>query len=444
MASMNGSKIVMVGGGSYNWCPRLLNDLIQTPELEKSEIILLDPNLKAAKEVKSAVEKIALTFQRKFKFIATSDENKAFKGADFVVITISTGGLEMMQHDLTIPEKYGIYHTVGDSVGPGGWSRTLRNVPVFVDMVRKIEKLSPGAVVLNYTNPMAALTGAIAAVSSLRSVGLCHGVFDSLRMLESIFGVDEKDIAMNFCGINHFFWVIDFKIKGQDGYAMLQRKLAGKSLDKVAQRDTDLAGFSHSNHLLCDELLREYGYLTYVADRHTCEFFNAYLTDKKLIKRFKLVRTSVENRYAWLTRAQQATRDFATGKNKPGIKSRETAVDIMKSFVTNQPFVDVVNLPNVGQIDNLPRGAVVETLGMVNSSDFSPITAGALPERLLPLVEPHCRVQQMTLEAALKGDKELALQSLMLDPLCAHLPPSDIRKMGIELIKATKAWLPQF
>ena len=157
------------------------------------------------------------------------------------------------------------------------------------------------------------------------------------------------------------------------------------------------------------------------------------------MKRFKLSRTSVKERQAGLDRERQTTLDLATGKNKPGARSRETAVDIMKSFVTNHPFVDVVNMPNIGQIDNLPRGAVVETLGLVNTRGFSPITAGSLPDRLLPLVEPHCRVQQMTLDAALKGDKELALQSLMLDPLCANLPPSDVRVMGLELIKATNA-----
>lgn len=438
------TKIVMVGGGSFNWCPRLISDLVQTPELEMSEVVLLDPNIKAAKEVKAAVETIAAAYKKKFKFSATSDENSAFKGADFVIITISTGGLEMMRHDLVIPEKYSIYQTVGDSVGPGGWSRTMRNVPVFVNMMRKIEKLSPGAVVLNYTNPMAALTGAVAAVSSLRNVGLCHGVFGTYRMLENIFGVEEKDISMNFCGINHFFWVLDFKIKGQDGYALLHRKLRGKSLDEVLHSDTDNAGFSHSSHLLADELLREYGHLTYAADRHTCEFFNAYLTDKKIMKRFKLVRTSVEDRYAGMEKARRRALGLASGALAPSPRSRETAVDIMRAFVTNQPFVDVVNLPNIGQIDNLPRGAVVETLGLVNSRGFSPIAAGPLPERLLPLVEPHCRVQQMTLEAALKGDKELALESLMLDPLCADLPPSDIRKMGIELMTATKEWLPQF
>ena len=120
-------KIVMVGGGSYNWCPRLLCDLVQTPELENSEVFLLDPNLAAAKEVKSAIDRICKDNGKKFSFTASASEEMAFKDADFVIITISTGGLEMMRHDLEVPERYGIYHTVGDSVGPGGWSRLLRN-----------------------------------------------------------------------------------------------------------------------------------------------------------------------------------------------------------------------------------------------------------------------------------------------------------------------------
>ncbi|OGV64125.1 MAG: hypothetical protein A2498_08295 [Lentisphaerae bacterium RIFOXYC12_FULL_60_16] len=437
-------KIAMVGGGSYGWMPKLVSDLVQTPEMEGCEVFLLDPDIRAAREVKAAAVKIATTFKKRFRFVATSNEDTTFRGADFVVITVSTGGLEMMRHDLSIPDKYRIYQTVGDSVGPGGWSRTLRNVPVFARMARKIERLAPNAIVLNYTNPMASLTGAITAVSSLRAVGLCHGVFGTVEVLEGIFGVKEKDIALNFCGVNHFFWLLEFRIKGQAGYPLLRKALKGRSLDRALASTTDPHGFSHANHLLCDELLKAYGHLTYVGDRHTCEFFNAYLTDKAVMERFKLVRTSIADRYAGRERARKKTLEVAAGKVPPPRKSRETAVNIMKSFLTNKPFVDVVNLPNVGQIDNLPRGAVVETLGLVNARGFSPIAAGAVPQRLLPLVEPHCRVQQMTLEAALKGDKDLALQALMLDPLCTHLAPSDIRKMGMELMEATKEWLPQF
>ena len=436
------TKIVMVGGGSYNWCPRLLSDLIQTPELEGCDVVLLDLNLVAAEEIKAMADRFCLDNRKKIRFTATNNDDKAFKDADFVVITISTGGLDMMRHDLKIPESYGIFQTVGDSVGPGGWARLLRNVPVFEKMARKIEKLSPRAVVLNYTNPMAGLTGAIAQTTSLRTVGLCHGLFSTYSIIKRLLQVEEEDISVRFGGINHFFWVLDFKVKGEDGYPILMKKLQGISLNEAldrAPRDTPRA---HDFHL-CEELLRQYGMLTYNEDRHTCEYFAGYLTDPEMLKRFKLVRTTVEDREKMLKKSRGYALNLASGKEKMPSRSRETAMDIMKAFVTNTPFVDVVNTPNIGQIDNLPRGAVVETLGLVDSSGFAPVGIGSMPEPLRSLLETHCQVQKMTLEAALTGNKELALKALMLDPLCSKLAPSDIRKMGLDLMEATGDYLPQ-
>jgi alpha-galactosidase len=437
-------KIVMVGGGSYNWCPRLLCDLVQTPELENSEVFLLDPNLTAAKEVKAAIDRVCRDNGKKFNFTATASEEKAFRDADFIIITISTGGLEMMRHDLAVPERYGIYHTVGDSVGPGGWARLLRNAPVFEKMTRKIEKFAPRAVVLNYTNPMAGLTGAICATSKLRSVGLCHGVMGTLIYLSRAMGVDEKDLSLRYGGVNHFFWILDFKVKGEDGYPLLRKKLGSATLLKFDKASKDPAGFSDNSHELFSEIFEHYGHLTYSADRHTSEFFPAYITEPAMIKKFKLIRTSIEDRRKGLETSRQLTHDLASGKEKMLKRSRETAVDIMKALVTNTPFIDVVNLPNIGQIDNLPRGAVVETLGLVDGSGFAPISIGSMPEQLRSLTEIHCTVQKMTLEAALTGNEKLALEALTLDPLCAKLAPSDIRKMGLELMEATREYLPQF
>ena len=437
-------KIVMVGGGSYNWGPRLLCDLVQTPELEGSEVVLLDIVPAAAREMKAAIDRICTDNRKNFSFTATSNEEKAFKDADFVLITISTGGLDMMRHDLEVPERYGIYQTVGDSVGPGGWSRLLRNVPVFEKMARKIEKLAPHAVVLNYTNPMAGLTGAICAVSRLRAVGLCHGVMGTLAYLARILGVEEKDLSVRYGGVNHFFWILDFMAKGEAGYPLLRKKLGSSTLLKFDKASKDPAGFSDNNHELFAEIFEHYGYLTYSADRHTSEFFTAYLTDHKMLEKFKLKRTSVEERRKGVEESRKLALDMRSGKEKMMPRSRETAVDIMKALVTNTPFIDVVNLPNVGQIDNLPRGAVVETLGLVDSSGFAPIGIGLMPEILRGLTEVHCQIQKMTLEAALTGNKKLALEALTLDPLCARLAPSQIRRMGLELMAATAEWLPQF
>ena len=292
------AKIVMVGGGSYNWAPRIICDMMCEPVLHGSEVCLLDPNLTAAREVKAACAQMSKTLEAKFSFYTTDDEDKAFADADFIIIAISTGGLDMMKHDLEIPEKYGIYQTVGDTVGPGGWSRTLRNVPVFVDMAKKIEKLAPGAVVLNYTNPMAALTAAFYQFSNLKTVGLCHGVFSAFTLLEKMFEVKEEDISLLYGGINHFFWVADFTIKGQAGYPLFAEKLKDKTINDYLHADQkDEAGMVNHRSTLCDSFYRKYGLLTYTADRHTSEFVSGYLNNgEDELEKYDLVRTSIDER----------------------------------------------------------------------------------------------------------------------------------------------------
>jgi alpha-galactosidase len=163
-----------------------------------------------------------------------------------------------------------------------------------------------------------------------------------------------------------------------------------------------------------------------------------------MVEEFKIKRKPVENRRAGLKKARQRTLDMASGKVKMLPRSRETAIDMMKALAGNTPFIDVVNLPNIGQIDNLPRGAVVETPGLVDGAGFAPISIGPMPEILRGITSIHCHIQNMTLEAALTGNRKLALESLMLDPLCAKLAPSQIRKMGLELMEATGDYLPQF
>lgn len=437
-------RIVVVGGGSYNWSPVLLCDLLQAPTLEGSEIVLWDIDIAAAEDIKRTMDAVAAANGKSMRFTVASSEEEAFRGADFVMITISTGGLATMRHDVTIPEKYSIFQTVGDSVGPGGWSRLLRNVPVFMDMAEKIQRLAPDAVILNYTNPMAGLTGALSRSCSLRVVGLCHGMISTRHYLSRIFGTTMQEIQMLVGGINHFFWLLDFRVDGRDGYAELRKKLNGGSLLKFDKASRDPMGFSDYNHLVFAELYEDFGRLSYSGDRHTCEFFNRYLTNKETLERYKLKRTTMEDRELQIQEAKQRAHDLASGKEAMPERSAETAVDIIHAMTSNTPFVDVVNLPNVGQVDNLPRGAVVETLGVVNATGFSPIACGPLPAKIHHATEPHCHVQMMTLEAAMTGDRSLALDALMLDPLCAHLSSSDVKKMGLELLEATRSYLPQF
>ena len=293
-------KIVLIGGGSAHWSPRLINDLLLTPSLslQSAEYVIYDLNLEAGVKMADFGNKLARHRELSCSFHATVVASEAFTDAKYVLITISTGDLDAMEYDLLIPEDYRIYQTVGDTVGPGGWARSLRNIPVFVELARNIERYSKNAVVLNYTNPMATLTKTICQVSNLRTVGLCHGLFEVYAVLTRMFGLEsENDIKVRFGGTNHFFWMLDMQIRGEDGYALLKEKLNGRSFAEVVMElYDDEAGYT-PNKLVTDELFQTYGYLPYVGDTHTSEFLPYYLTqDPSRLANYKLKRKTIAGR----------------------------------------------------------------------------------------------------------------------------------------------------
>jgi len=377
----------------------------------------------------------------------TNDQQAALKGADFVIITISTGGLTTMAHDMQIPEKFGIYQTVGDTVGPGGWSRAMRNIPVFVDLTEKIRRFAPQAFIINYTNPMTTLTRTICLHTDQPVVGLCHGLFEVYDVLKKIFSLEnEKEISVNIAGINHFFWLLDMRIHGQDGYAMLRRRLRGTSLSNLADMASKLPSVFNSRMKVAEELFRRYGYLPYIGDRHTCEFFSSYISsNRRKLKEYGLIRTTMAKRRQLRSVQLKKVLNWITGSEEiPAQRSRETAADIIAAGALGREFVDVVNLPNQGQVSNLPSGAVVETLGVINSLGFRPLAAGPLPDGILGLVLPHVLNQEMIVQAGLTGDWDRAFMALANDPACSHLTWPQIEKMGTALLRANRRYLPQF
>jgi alpha-galactosidase/6-phospho-beta-glucosidase family protein len=446
-------KIAMIGGGSQIWSPNIIRDLVLKPGLDQVNLnlALLDIDLPRANAIHALFEaKLSEWGVNWAKTWPTDNPEPALDGADFVIIAISTGRLPAMKHDLEIPEQYGIYHTVGDTCGPGGWARALRNVPVFADYAKKIKRLAPKAYVLNYTNPMGALTKVLAEeLGHHKVVGLCHSLFESYGVLMAIFDLaSENQIKTRCGGLNHFFWMLDLTINGQDGYKLLEEKLQGRNFATLLDdMHRDSLGFG-SYHWLAGELYAKYGYLPYVGDRHTCEFFDCYITDQAEMARLKLVRTSVSDREQMYAEAAERISQWTRGEEadfpldkKP---SRETAADIIKAIVFNQDFEDVVNMVNTGQISNLPAGAVVETMGHINRSGATALKLGAIPENLVPLIAPHAEVQLQTVEAGLSGDLDKAFAALEVDPLCARLSCDEVRKMGLELLTANRQYLPQF
>ncbi len=432
-------KIVFIGGGSYAWTPNIVKDMLLTESIRDSEFVLYDINPKAARLVASFLERINDRLKTPARFTATSNRKKALHKADYLVITLSTGGLKAMANDLAIPEKFGIYHTVGDTSGPGGWARFMRNYSVFKDLGSAFNQLAPGAMILNYTNPLTTLTDVLSRTCDGPVVGLCHGLFENLELLKKFYKAEsEEDLSVRYAGLNHFFWMTEIKIRQRDILKDLKRRLRKQSItDLLKAAHKDEMGFS-SKRELATELFRQTGVMPYLGDRHTCEFLPSYITSKQNMKKYRLIRTTVaERRQKYVAREKMLKRLLKqTIPDHFFKRSRETAADIIAAHAEGRPFIDVGNVPNIGQISNLPLGTVVETAVQVDATGFTPLTHGPLPAPVLGLVEPYAHVFNMAVEACLSRDKNLAMQALRLDPVCGHLNTAQVEQMGQQLLNA--------
>jgi len=430
---------------STAWAPSLVRDMLMSEPLRQAEVVLYDIDGNAAQLVAEVTARVQEALGTKARVVATDNMAKAFRKADYFIVTIAAGGFTAMAHDIAIPEDYGIYHTVGDTSGSGGWARTLRNFDTFAGLGRAINRYAPGAVVLNYSNPMTTLTRILSSVCEGPVLGLCHGLFENLHFLQKVYGIEnDSEISVRYAGLNHFFWITQIRTPSKDLMPDLRRRLAsGGFTEMKRQAEADPMGFK-SWRELATELWRLTGVMPYLGDRHTCEFFPGYITSKPNMRKYKLVRTSVAERREGMRQRKRMLKGFAA-KGVPETfmqRSRETAADIIAAHHTGRPFIDVGNLPNIGQVAGLPSGTVVETAVCVDGNGFSPIAFGPLPPAIQGLVEPCARVFNLTVDACFACDGKLALQALRLDPVCSHLNNREVEEMGRRLIRAHRRFIP--
>jgi alpha-galactosidase len=438
---MSPLKIVMVGGGSVLWTPTLVRDLLLTPPLRGAEIVLYDVNKDASDLTAAFCTKLAATLGVPAHIVSTDRRERAFADADHVIITISTGGLDAMARDLAIPEEYGIYHTVGDTSGPGGWARTIRNFDTFVSLAQDINRYARGAMVLNYTNPMATLTDVLARLCEGPVVGLCHGLFNNLEFIQGLYGLEsEDDIALQYGGLNHFFWITQARAGAVDVLADLTARLETHSF-------TDLLRLVHGPEApageVATDLFRLTGVMPYLGDRHTCEFFPWYITSRDHLRASRLVRTPVAERREQATQEAENLRRMVGGEipAEYRTRSRETAADIISAHVQGRAFIDVGNLPNTGQVAGLPKGVVVETAVRVDRTGFTPLTCGPLPRTAHHYVRLWAEIYAMIVDACFAQDKAAALRVLRLDPVCSHLNTAQVIEMGERLLASHAAFI---
>ena len=444
MEGHGGPKIAFVGGGSYQWGPKIILDVALNENLNRSRLVLHDINVAALDDMFDWGTKALDQAEADLKLEKTLHLEEALGGADFVVLSISTGGLDATALDLEIPARYGIVQTVGDTVGPGGHFRALRNIPVVVEIAREMERVCPDAVLLNLTNPLTALTRAIAKATSIRTVGLCHELFSTLSMLSKMFDAPEAIINVRVAGVNHFIWVTDVSVHGRDVTEEAFCRISRGEAREIALADTvgDTNPFVNTWGFRT-ELCRLYGYLPAAGDRHVCEFVPGYLRDEKERERLDLRVTTVDVRRERLAADRDRVRRMIRSE-EPILteRSREEISDIIAAIWTGEDSINIVNLPNAGQVRDLPLGAVVETYGALNGTGASGIVFGDLPSPVASLVHTHVFNQEAIVQAGLTGDRDLAFRTFVNDPLVAS--QADARALFDEMFEAHSAYLPQF
>ncbi len=446
-------KIVIIGGGSYCWTPTLFRDLVLTPGLEGADIVLEDINPGHLKDLHACCRAILrqLGKEREFTVSATLNEAQALRGADYVILTITTGGYDAMANDLRIPYRYGIYQSVGDTVGPGGISRSLRNIPVVVGIAKQMEKYCPQAWLLNITNPMSTLTRCVGRETSIRCVGICHELYGALRHLQKMVGGQDwrKDFDCTTVGVNHLPWILSLKYKGHDAFPLIRRKMK-KEMNSIVRHtggtvmDSTLEGTNEVKFALFDV----FGALPAASDRHLIEFFPYFCTrEMKKGAAVGVKLTTIEERREKFTPGwKKNVRDISRGiKTVPATLSEEATSKVIAALSGVQEWQDVVNIPNAGQVAELPLDAVVETMGLVTRDRIHGLPVGPVPPAVLTQLRRHVTNQELTVESAMRGDRTLALQVMLNDPLCGSIRRfPDMAKMLDEMLKANRAWLPRF
>ena len=451
-------QIAYVGGGSRAWAWTFMTDLAMDASLSGT-IRLYDIDVRAA-------ERNALVGNRmsaredvpgKWVYKTCPTLEEALDGADFVVISILPGTFDEMESDVHLPERLGIYQSVGDTAGPGGILRALRTIPIYVDLARAIQRCAPEAWVINYTNPMALCVRTLyETFPGIKAFGCCHEVFGTQKVLKEILesvsgvtGLERRDIAVNVMGLNHFTWFESASCKGIDLFPVYR--------DYIEQHFEE--GFNEPGrywedstfncaHRVKFDLFRRYGLIAAAGDRHLAEFMpgDSYLKDPDTIRGWKFSLTPVSWRKADLQKRLERSARLVSGEEDlPLTPTGEEGILLIRALCGLDRLVSNVNIPNFAlQISNLPAHTVVETNALFERDAVRPVFAGAMPEQVRQLMLPHVENQDRTLKAALTCDRELVYEAFLSDPLVKGRATEDeVKHLVDDMIANTAKYLPE-
>ncbi|MGO9582433.1 MAG: alpha-glucosidase/alpha-galactosidase [Acidimicrobiales bacterium] len=442
-------RIVFIGAGSVVFTRNLTRDILTFPELGDSEIVLMDIHGERLSRAEKLVNRMVETAKAPARVIGTTDRRQALTKADYVIVTIQVGGTDQWEDDIRVPERFGVGQCVGDTIGPGGIFRGLRHLAVFDGLIEDMADLCPGALVLQYSNPMAILTWRL-ALGGLRVVGLCHSVQGTARLLAEYCEVPEDELTYWVAGINHQAWFLTLEHHGSNLYPRLRALL-----DNPEVLSLEPVRF---------ELLRRFGYFVTESSGHASEYLPYFRKRPDLLAALVKTFESAGSDYsAWFgyghtggdvaarrikepAYEQEVARQVAGTEPIELRRSDEYGARIIQAEQTGTPIRINGNVMNDDLVTNLPNGAAcVEVPCLVDRSGVHPCVVGALPPQLASLNRSNVAVQELVVKGHIERDREAIYQAMALDPLTAAVCSLDeIWQLTDDMFFANERWLPQF
>ena len=438
---MSRKKFTFIGAGSFGFTRGLVRDLLTFPAFKDAHICLMDISDERLEFARQAVTRIVEDGKYPALVTCTKDRAEALQGADGVLCTILSGGINIWRNDIEIPKKYGVDTNVGDTRGPSGIFRFLRTAPVMLDIARDIERYCPGAVFLNYTNPMAMLCRLVQGETSVNMTGLCHSVQGTAEMLAKWVGAPMDEVSYLCAGINHQAHYLKFEWKGESIYPRLK---------KVIETDTAI----YNTEIVRNEMFLAMDYYITESSGHNSEYNPWFRKRPDLIEKYCTHGTGWNpGVYAYildeyLKRENTWQADFQKWMQEP--------VDLKRgheyaAYIFNAIFGDCTafefngNVRNLGIIDNLPWGCCVEVPVLASRRGLDPFKVGNLPPQLALMNNISARIEEMAVEGSVAGDRDMIYQAICFDPLTSAVCSlREIRDMVDEMFEASKDYLPQF
>lgn len=437
-------KITFMGAGSTVFARNVLGDCMCTPALCESEIALYDidaQRLEDSRIILSAINHNVNEDRAVIKtYLGVENRKEALRDADFVVNAIQVGGYDPCTiTDFEIPKKYGLKQTIADTLGIGGIMRALRTIPVLEEFARDMEEVCPNTLFLNYSNPMAMLTGYMQRYTKIRTVGLCHSVqVCSEKLLEKLDMQDKLEGRQELiAGINHMGWLLEIRDKdGNDLYPEIRKRAAKKN---ASEKHDDMVRFEYIRHL---------GYYYTESSEHNAEYNPFFIKNKypEMIEKFNIPldeypRRCINQIEGWEKEREDILKDGKITHER----SHEYASYIMEAVVTDKPYKIGGNVLNEGYIENLPADACVEVPCYIDGTGVHPTKVGKLPTQLAAMNITNINPQLLTIEAAVTKDRQKIYQAAMMDPhTAAELNIDDIIRMCDELIEAHGEYMKDY